>query len=215
MRAPLSSTISPRESFTEEERQAVEAQLDRLLTNPYFSHSRRFPSFLRYVVEHTLTGNTDNLKERTLGIEIFGKDADYDTASDPIVRVTAAEIRKRIALYYQGEGHENELRLALPPGSYIPTFRFPPFESAPPEIVPDLAETVETFPRSRPAHAPGRMRSWYFILTACALMVIMAVGGFFAWRHRPQTAIADFWAPILASSDSVLFCVADQTQYTA
>src|ERR1700761_5667777 len=202
MRAPLSSTISPRESFTEEERQAVEAQLDRLLTNPYFSHSRRFPSFLRYVVDHTLAGNTDNLKERTLGIEIFGKDADYDTASDPIVRVTAAEIRKRIALYYQGEGHENELRVALPPGSYIPTFRFPPFEPAAQETALEIAEVhpVEIAAVRKPTHSPTRRRTWQFILTACALMVIMAVGGFFAWRHSRQTALADFWGPILASS---------------
>ena len=56
------------------------------------------------------------LKERTLGIEIFGRDADDHTASDPIVRVTATEIRKRIAQYYQEPGHETELRLSLPSG---------------------------------------------------------------------------------------------------
>jgi hypothetical protein len=213
MRSPLSFTTSPRESFTEEERQAVAAQLDRLLANPFFSHSRRFPSFLRYVVDHTLAGDTDNLKERTLGIEIFGKDADYDTASDPIVRVTAAEIRKRIALYYQGEGHENELRVGLPPGSYIPTFRFPPFEPPAPDLA--IVPSLEIAASQRPAHSPTRTRTRQFILTACALMVIMAIGGFFAWRHSRQTALGDFWGPILGSSDPVLFCVADQTQYTA
>jgi len=103
----------------EEERSAIHAQLERLLENPYFSHSRRFPSFLRFVVERTLSGQTDLLKERTLGIEIFGRDPDYDTSSDPIVRVTAAEIRKRIAQYYQEPGHENELRISLPAGSWL------------------------------------------------------------------------------------------------
>lgn len=83
------------------EKLAIRVQLERLLSNPYFSHSRRFPSFLRYIVNATLNGHADALKERTLGIEIFGKSAVYDTALDPIVRVTAGEIRKRIAQYYQ------------------------------------------------------------------------------------------------------------------
>src|SRR5579875_1426938 len=76
-------------SFSEEEKAAAKEQLERLLANPYFSHSRRFPSFLRFIVDQTLAGRTDRLKERTLGIEIFGKTADYDTGTDPIVRVTA------------------------------------------------------------------------------------------------------------------------------
>jgi hypothetical protein len=91
--------------------------MERLLTNSHFSHSRRFPSFLRYVVDQTLSGREETLKERTLGVEIFSRRADYDTASDPIVRVTAAEIRKRIAQYYQDPGHEQELRISLPAGS--------------------------------------------------------------------------------------------------
>src|SRR5580700_504954 len=112
-------------SYSEEEKTEINRQLERLLGNPHFSHSRRFPSFLRFVVDHTLSGQTDLLKERTIGIEIFGRDADYDTSSDPIVRVTAAEIRKRIAQYYQEPGHENELRVSLPSGSYIPQFQWP------------------------------------------------------------------------------------------
>src|SRR5438045_342561 len=71
------------------EKKAIEERLERLLGNPHFSQSRRFPSFLRFVIGQTLIGRPELLKERTLGIEIFGRDADYDTASDPIVRVTA------------------------------------------------------------------------------------------------------------------------------
>src|SRR5580698_9960867 len=111
--------------ISEEEQSAIHEQLERVLASPYFSHSRRFPLFLRYVVERTLSGHEDSLKERTLGVEIFGRQADYDTASDPIVRVTATEIRKRIAQYYQEPGHETELRVSLPAGSYIPQFHWP------------------------------------------------------------------------------------------
>ena len=111
--------------LSDEGKTAIQEQVGRLLADSHFSQSRRFPSFLRYVVEKTLAGQEDALKERTLGVEIFGRRADYDTASDPIVRVTAAEIRKRIAQYYQDPGHESELRVSLPPGSYIPQFHWP------------------------------------------------------------------------------------------
>src|ERR1700741_3013680 len=105
--------------------EAVRDELDRLLASPYFNQSRRFPNFLRFVVEHALAGEADHIKERTLGIEIFGRDAGYATATDPIVRVTAAEIRKRVAQYYQDPAHKHELRISLPSGSYVPHFHWP------------------------------------------------------------------------------------------
>jgi len=52
-------------------------------------------------VEQTLAGNEDNLKERTLGVEVFHRTPDYDTNLDPVVRLCAGEVRKRIAQYYQ------------------------------------------------------------------------------------------------------------------
>ena len=58
---------------------AVRDELDRLLASPLFQSQQPFPNFLRFVVEHALAGDIDNIKERTLGIEIFGRDADYDT----------------------------------------------------------------------------------------------------------------------------------------
>ena len=71
-------------------------------------------------------GNVDQLKERTLGIEVFGRELDYDTNIDHIVRSTAGEIRKRIAQYYHEPGHESEIRIDLPSGSYVPEFHWPP-----------------------------------------------------------------------------------------
>src|ERR1700739_1845442 len=100
----------------------VQQQLEKLLTDSHFSFSKRYPSFLRFVVTNALAGQTELLKERILGVEIFGRHADYDTATDPIVRVTAAEIRKRIELYYQEAGHDAEIRISLPSGSYVPQF---------------------------------------------------------------------------------------------
>jgi hypothetical protein len=220
MGSPPQSAIS-HDLFTEEEKRAIEAQLERLLANPYFSHSRRFPAFLRYIVNATVNGQADLLKERTLGIEIFAKSANYDTALDPIVRVTAAEIRKRIAQYYQDPGHGNELKVSLPPGSYVPHFQFSgvdygvadtgPNEPAllPTESALALAQTL-TVQQTRTVH----WTRW--MVAAIAVFVLLSgVTWFVTWRINQHSAFAEFWDPILNSPEPVLFCVADQTQYTA
>src|ERR1700685_4649066 len=118
--------------YGEKERSEVRQQLDRLLVNAHFSHSKRFPSFLRFIVQEELEGRGDQLKERTLGIEVFGRHAGYDTTSGPIVRATAADIRKRIAQYYQNTESPNELRISLLPGSYIPLCEWPSAASTTP-----------------------------------------------------------------------------------
>jgi hypothetical protein len=211
-------------TFSEEEKLAANEQLERLLANPYFSHSRRFPSFLRFIVTHTLSGRTDLLKERTLGIEIFGKSANYDTANDPIVRVTAAEIRKRIAQYYQDPAHEHELRLSLPPGSYVPKFD-PPHSVRVEEPHSTLLthgepESVGAAPTGLPTEryvvaATPAMRGWATPVLTSVVLLLMAVGGWVWWQGSQTSALMEFWAPVLNSSDPVLFCIADQTQYTA
>ncbi|HTV07849.1 MAG TPA: hypothetical protein VMD97_02240 [Candidatus Aquilonibacter sp.] len=209
-------------SFTEEEKFAVNEQLERLVASSYFSHSRRFPSFLRFVVAQTLSGHPDSLKERTLGVAVFGKDADYDTANDPIVRVTAAEIRKRIAQYYQDPNHDHELRLTLPPGSYVP--KFDPPHSSLGEVMtaagaPDEGSAAANGARSHHdvhvlAALAAKHRRLTWLLTGI-LVLLIAVGGFAWWESSRPTALTEFWAPVLNSPDPVLFCIADQTQYTA
>lgn len=118
-------TANDRETLNATQKDAVREQLNRLLASPFFRQSKRLPKLLCFVIEQTLADNDDVLKERTLGVEIFGREADYETATDPIVRVTVAEIRKRIAQYYQESGREGELRITLPLGSYTPKFEWP------------------------------------------------------------------------------------------
>jgi hypothetical protein len=96
---------------------AILQQLDRMLKSRHFCNSRRYPAFFSHIVRRTLDGDVDGLKERILGIEVFKRSNDYDTGSDPVVRITAGEVRKRIALYYHDEGTEQELRIELPAGS--------------------------------------------------------------------------------------------------
>src|ERR1700749_3058396 len=103
----------------------VREQLDMLIRDHAFRSSKRSVAFLRYVVEQTLNGSADLIKERTIGAEVFEREPSYDTNLDHVVRTAATELRKRLAIYYGEETHKTELRISLNPGSYIPRFIFP------------------------------------------------------------------------------------------
>ncbi len=196
--------------ISDADRDAIERQLERMLADRHFSHSRRFPAFLRFVVQKTLAGSTDLLKERTLGVEIFGRSPEYDTSSDPIVRVTAAEIRKRIAQYYQEHDRDGELRISLEAGSYIPQFYWPPTAQA---LAASTA--VPTSGRSAASDAEEKsnrgLKQW--LIPAILIAVLVAAGLNFAWRSTQSSPVDFFWGPITTLGEPALFCVADQDQY--
>ena len=215
------SVDSPREervALSESEKSAIRGQLEQLLAHSHFSHSKRFPTFLRFVTERTLAGEEDNINERWLGIEIFGRDPEYDTAADPIVRVTAAEIRKRVALYYQDSEHANELRIALPSGSYIPKFHWPKDISHPiAKGTESAAARVLAIPESQFASHPvrrGRLSPLVLALLI-ATTALLSTGSLLIWQRVQRPESDFFWQPVLAAKDSVLLCVADQLQYSS
>jgi hypothetical protein len=125
---------------------AVREQLERLVSHSLFVNSKRYPALLSYVVEQTLLGSASDLKERSIGIEVFGRSPSYDANADPVVRITAGEVRKRLSQYYYDATHAGELVIELPIGSYVPAFRLadrgqdrnPDSASAPaaPEVAP-------------------------------------------------------------------------------
>jgi hypothetical protein len=202
--------------LSNEEKAAIEQQLGRLLADSHFSQSRRFPSFLRYVVEKTLAGQDDALKERTLGVEIFGRRPDYDTASDPIVRVTAAEIRKRIAQYYQDPGHESELRVSLPPGSYIPQFHWPETAKQDGGTQSAITPLSHALVLDQPVkEEPQRVSIRRWIWRPAIVLVLALLCAAFLWQSAQRSPFNFFWGPVLNSNEPVLFCVADQSQYAA
>src|ERR1017187_2848932 len=100
-------------------------QLERLLNSSHFRGSRRSSAFFQYVVQKSIDGSAGSLKERTIGIDVFHREPSFDTSADGIVRVVASEVRKRRAQYYQEPGHNLELDIDRPPGSYIPRIREP------------------------------------------------------------------------------------------
>lgn len=209
--------MTPRPGYTRAECKAVSLQLERILAHPLFTHSKRYPSLLRHVVERTLAGRAHEMKERTIGCEIFGREPDYDTNSDPVVRTTAGEVRKRIAQYYFEPGHDAELRIDLTPGSYVPEFVFPllhpdPEETTAPAVEPaipleiaapaDHGEAEVVVPIALP-RAPRR-RVYYGVAAALSMAIVALA----AWRLWPARPILDqFWAPVLDCSSVVRLCV--------
>ena len=102
----------------------VRKQLRQILASVAFRGSHRGSKFLEYIVENALNSRLDRLKERTVGIEVFGREADYDTGVDAIVRVTAGDVRKRLLSYYTSATDFKGVRIDLPSGSYAPEFHF-------------------------------------------------------------------------------------------
>ena len=181
-----------RNHFDDLESRAIREQLERLLLHQTFRNSKRYPALLRYVVEHALTGNTDQLKERTLGVEVFGRDLDYDTNVDHIVRSTAGEIRKRIAQYYHEPGHESEIRIELPSGSYVPEFQWPE---------PKL--DVE----KQPGITSSKKRPAFLYAGAALCIVALLLSMIWIGTRTRETALDHFWQPVIRSSNSVLLCL--------
>jgi hypothetical protein len=199
---------------------AVEAQLRRLQESPLFSHGRRSASFLEYVIRKTLEGHADELKERLVGVEAFGRPAEYDLNADPVVRVTASDVRKRLAQYYYDPAHQDELRIELRPGAYVPSFRYAKETPVASEEVGEevVASTVameltprlpvEIGPGMRTAVAEGQARRWKAIAVACGLALVATL----AWALLPRTvnrssALDAFWRPVTQASGPVLISV--------
>ena len=105
-----------------EDQEEILRELCVIVASPHFCNSKRYPALLEYIVENTLAGRSELLKERTLGVEVFGRSPTYDTSSDTVVRYTAGEVRKRLLLYYSEHGRSSRIQISLPPGSYVPEF---------------------------------------------------------------------------------------------
>jgi Tol biopolymer transport system component len=101
---------------------AVRAQLDKILSSRSFSGADRATGFLRFVVEKTLTGEADQLKEYVIAVEVLGRKPSFDPRTDPIVRVEAGRLRGRLEEYYQTGGSADDLLITLPKGGYVPAF---------------------------------------------------------------------------------------------
>jgi hypothetical protein len=110
----------PRAVQTEEEVKSFRQHLNEVVEGSAFKGSHRSGQFLKYIIEQTLSGHGDSLKERVIGIELFGRSPSYDTGEDAIVRVTASDVRHRLLQHYGTYGPGSDFRITLPQGTYVP-----------------------------------------------------------------------------------------------
>lgn len=213
--------ISETEILDDGQKQAVLAELEQIVSSHHFSQSRRYPAFLRFIVEAALRGETELLRERVIGTEVFGREATYDTNADPIVRMTAAEVRKRIAQYYRETDRKDQTQIEVRAGSYVPIFIFPGH----PELALDLHQDIEGSPSkysvmngnhvernpvedaSIPVETPQLPRqssSLYFGLAIFALLSVALAAGWFLLR--PKQPVDLVWAPLFEPGQSVTLC---------
>lgn len=198
-------------SITDE---AVRLELEHILASSEFKSSRRCQDFLKFVVDRTLAGLTDSLKERTIGIEVFGRPASYDTSSDGIVRINATEVRKRLAIHYADGGKHSDVRVSLPVGSYVPVFtsgakaqtsEITPYagehavhgghEAGNARVAPPAAAYSHESPKSR-----RKVSIWMIVAVLIAVAVCVAWLDF----HSAPTVVDQFWRPVLRGSNPVL-----------
>jgi hypothetical protein len=178
----------------------VRAELERILSSAAFRTSKRCQEFLAFVVEHTLEGKTDRLKERSIGVELFGRDATYDTHEDPIVRVKANEVRKRLAVYYRSEGAGSPIRIELPAGGYVAA------------IVPGVEGERE--PAAPPRRFGGLVRRRKVL--AAVVAVAGAVSLAAVWKFHGfslANEVEQFWAPILQHQKPVAIVLGESNLY--
>lgn len=192
---------------------AVREQLNRLLAHPLFTNSKRYPVLLAYVVEQTLLGHANELKERTIGVEAFGREPMYDATIDPVVRTTAAEVRKRLIQYYYNTDHVGELVIELPLGSYVPSFRNAvlPQAVAPSESDNSLKDEIvfDDPLAGDTASVSGKWNRRQWLMAAASFLVALMIG-FGAGRFRLPAKLSNmerFWEPITSTSSRVTYCL--------
>lgn len=215
--------------FDDLEKATILSELEAILKSPIFQTSKRGQQFLSYVVHHRLEGNHERLKERTIGVDLFQRPVGYATGDDPVVRVQAGEVRRRLNQYYQATPDGSSVRIELHVGSYTPEFKWTDPEKrqvqvsglqpvpAPQEIPREAGLAGGSTPimfrlwsRTRPILGRYKLH-----LLAVALVVLVGLALIESIHHRSasESVIQKFWSPAINSSEPVLICLAKPPVY--
>jgi hypothetical protein len=198
-------------NLSQEQAEVVMTELTAILSSDSFSTSKRCRDFLEVVVKHALAGDYENLTERFLGVELFGRPVDYETATDSIVRVRANDVRRRLAQYYSGQRSVVSVRIDLIAGGYIPEFHWRTEDEPKPSSGLENAGTANLIPVSSPSLGSGtedalsdprnaHRRSKIFLWSCAAAGVVAALLTLFLHRHPSN--FDRFWQPVLEASSS-------------
>ncbi|MGD0578263.1 MAG: hypothetical protein ABSC08_04980 [Bryobacteraceae bacterium] len=207
----------PHPSFDAAQQQAIRRELTRILESPFFRATRRSQECLRFIVEKTLEGTLDQLKERCIGVEVLGRATNYDTNSDAAVRIIANDLRKRLAQYETSGGEDSAVTIHLPPGSYVPEFRW---RHPAAHKEPQAPGQLPPAPAPRPPAAARIFRSPQFgrllrnrVFHWSAAAVLLAVAVLALLRGAPKSPLELFWGPVLSSPSPAIITIGQSTVY--
>ena len=218
-------------ALDDQEKTSILQELESILGSPFFQTSKRSQQFLSYVVRHHLEGNHDRLKERTIGVDLFHRPVGYPTGDDPVVRVQAGEVRRRLEQYYHTNPNHSPVRIELHPGSYSPQFRWAELEpqlqdTASAELHGKYAPQGASHGREGPRplqhvveeirHKPENRNPfvWPWMVGGLAIVAgLVLIGASILRAKAPANALEQFWSPALSSSEPVLICMAKPSVY--
>jgi len=182
----------------EVDKSAVLQELENILASPSFRTSGRSKQFLSYVIQHKLEGRDELLKERSIGADLFHRPADYATGDDPVVRVQAGDVRRRLEQYYHEFSKPSEVRIDLPVGTYVPEFHHTPVDLP-------VEAAAQPFPLNRLSNK-WKVLAWTALTINLALLVVLVAPVIHRKLARPSP-LQQFWAPVLSTSQPVLVCL--------
>jgi hypothetical protein len=235
-RNPEADSGTSPSALSEGEKERIRHELDELMESAPFRSSQQCRSFLAYVITHTLHGDEGSLRERAIGNAVFGRPLDYDTGDDPVVRIRASEVRKRLAQYYQSLDRPPEVTVQIPSGSYRAAFfwdrdgtqageELARSEAEPrPDDTKDGTHLLVLSDREDKAASPvgvvpTREKTQLRLLGVVAVsLVALGLLGFLVvfFSHRADSQekqLKSFWQPFLSSSKPVLISVGSNAVY--
>jgi hypothetical protein len=195
--------------------EAERAELQAVLQSPLFTRSPTLTHLLSYLCEKTFAGETGQIKEYSVALDVFDRCDSFDQDTDSIVRVQANRLRKRLSEYYASEGGAHSIHITIPVGQYIPTFE----KMAVPE--PGLTSTSPLVPQARApdgtrgtAWLPSRRQVW--VLGGVVILVVMVVAAFLARdRSRARPIIRSSYSPQTAPEPVVGLPVGEEVRILA
>ncbi len=210
----LSAAQAESRNLSAEQTAAVKTELTAILASDSFSSSNRCRDFLEFVVKRALAGDYESLTERFIGVELFGRAVNYETATDSIVRVRANDVRRRLAQYYSGQHSAKPVKIDLIAGGYIPEFHWKTEDKVDPSSglgssVPNTSFSaplildphhLTTGSESERSHVANDHRRSRIFLWSCA-MIAAVVAALLALNLARQPDNFDrFWSPVLKAS---------------
>ncbi len=212
--------------WTEDDVDLIQQHVKEVIEGAAFRGSQRSGQFLKYIVDQAIAGHFEALKERIIGVELFGRDPAYDTGGDAIVRVTASDVRKRLLQHYGRYGATSEFRVSLPPGSYIPEITRDLIPDTAPAPVETTREAVEVEAQTTPPKLSASTsfsaelsdtpfwrgsRRW---IVVCLVLTIanLILSGFFWYRfsYKPAPSVSVLpWSVLFDSPHALQVITSD------